>query len=214
MSYDITWNPAFYSTELSPIGSPIDIDFSQTGASWSNLATAIPNSGSFTWSVPSVNLSGAQIRITATDKLGNTTSVIKTFVIDSTNPTVAIDAITTPNGGEYLKGSTGSGITITWNTGKVSDTNLGSTPVTLAYSTNGSTWNTIASGLGNAGTYLWTGVPALNSATVRIKLTATDLAGNTSTDISDADFTIDSTLPNIAVITPPTPATSSFISAG
>lgn len=135
-------------------------------------------------------------------------------MIDSTNPSVAADTILTPNGGEYLKGSTGTGILITWNPTKASDTNLGSTPITLSYSTNGSTWTMIASSLANTGSYLWTGIPALNTATVRVKITATDLAGNLSADTSDADFTVDSTLPNIAVNTPPTPPNNSYISAG
>ena len=214
ISYVITWNTGFYASESSPSSTPISIDYATaSGASWTNLATSIANGGSFTWTVPAVNLPSAQIRLTATDKLGNTTSVIKSFTIDSTNPAVAADTITSPNGGGYFKGSTGTGIAISWNPAKLSDTNLSPTPITLEYSTNGTLWNTIASNLANSGSYLWSSLPALNAATVRIRLTATDLVGKTGTDTSDADFTIDSTLPTITINTPPTPPNNAFISA-
>jgi hypothetical protein len=51
------------------------------------------------------------------------------------------------------------------------------------------TWNLIATGEVNDGVYAWT-LPYINSSTVRVRITATDLAGNSASDESDDVFTI------------------------
>ena len=165
------------------------------------------------WSVPGLDTSNALARITATDKLGNVATGTISFIIDSTNPSVSLSAVLSPNGGEFLKGSTGAGISITWNAGAVTDTNFQANPVSLDYSTDsGSTWSGIATALPNNGSYLWTpSAPAYNSSNIRIRLVATDRVGHTATDSSDANFTIDSTSPTIAINSPSTPPNASFI---
>ncbi len=102
---------------------------------------------------------------------------------DVTAPTVSV---TSPVGGETWKA--GSSHAITWT---ASD-NVGVTAVDLAYSTDGGATypNTIATGLSNTGTYAWT-VPNAPSATVRVRATARDAAGNSGAGASAANFTID-----------------------
>lgn len=211
---DITWNTAFYASELSPIASPITIDYStNSGSNWTNLVSGGVNNGSASWTIPSVDTANALARIIATDKLGNTATATVSFTIDSTDPSVSSSAVATPNGGEFLKGSTGTGIAITWNTGLVTDANIAVNPISLDYSVNsGATWTSIATGLANNGSYLWT-VPgaAYNSPNIRVRVTAADKVGHTASDSSDANFTIDSTLPTITVNSPSTPPTSSYI---
>lgn len=91
---------------------------------------------------------------------------------------------------------------------------LKTNPITLAYSVdNGSTFTTIASNLSNAGSYTWV-VPTANTASGIVRISATDLAGNT-TNLSTAAFIIDSTAPtlNITYTTGGgnTPATGKYI---
>lgn len=95
----------------------------------------------------------------------------------------------------------------------MTDTNIATNPISLDYSVNsGSTWTSIATGLANNGSYLWTiPVAAYNSPNVRVRVIATDKVGHTASDSSNANFTIDSTLPTIAVNSPSTPPTSSYI---
>lgn len=110
-----------------------------------------------------------------------------TLVVDTEDPTVTV---TSPNGSQYWAG--GSTKTITWT---ASDTNFGATPIDLHYTTNGTDWTEIAIGEANDGSYSWSPVPNLDLSTVKVRVTATDLAGNSASDQSDADFTIDSTRP-------------------
>lgn len=152
----IEWNPSFYASEVSPVSNPITVEYSADDNSWTPIASLVANSGNVAWTVPSDDSATAKIRLTAVDQLGNFASGSVTFVVDSTNPSVTSDALVFPNGGEYLKGSTGTGILIEWNPLKISDANLADSPIALSYSLNsGADWTSIASGLANSGTYLW-----------------------------------------------------------
>ncbi len=101
---------------------------------------------------------------------------------DTTPPVVAVGA---PNGGEDWKA--GSAQAITWT---ASD-DVGVTAVDLAYSTDGgaSFPNSIATGLANSGSYLWT-VPDAPGTSVRVRVRARDAAGNLGADSSATGFTI------------------------
>jgi hypothetical protein len=101
---------------------------------------------------------------------------------DLTPPTATV---TSPNGGETWK--VNSVQNITWT---ASD-NVGVTSVDLSYSVDGgSSWTTIATGLANSGSYGWT-IPNVPGTTNRVLATAHDAAGNTGSDASDGNFTID-----------------------
>lgn len=190
------------------------IDYSSDGGtSWTNIITNAGNTGTVPWTVPAVDSADFRLRIVAKDKLDNAGTGTIAFTVDSTNPSVSVAAVLAPNGGEFLKGSTGTGIGIVWNAAAVTDTNIATNPISLGYSTDsGSTWSVIASGLANNGSYLWTPpAPAYDSANVRIRLVATDKVGHTASDTSDTNFTIDSTLPTVSVYSPSTPPNGSYI---
>ncbi|HUU58187.1 MAG TPA: hypothetical protein VMZ50_01480, partial [Phycisphaerae bacterium] len=164
------------------------------GGAWTEIVAADPDDGSYDWTVPTVDSAQCLVRVTATDKVGQTGSDQSnaTFTIDSTAPVVTV---TSPNGAEYLKG--GSVHTITWT---VTETNRDT--VKLEYSTNGGgAWTEIVAADPDDGSYDWT-VPDVDSAQCLVRVTATDKAGNTGSDVSNATFTIDSTDPVIAITAP------------
>ncbi len=114
----------------------------------------------------------------------------QTIVVDGTDPDVQV---TYPNGGENFKG--GGSETITWT---ASDTNIDYDSVKIEYF-DGADWVTLATDEDNDGAHLWSPIPSLDIDTSRVRVTVWDLAGNSASDESDADFTIDSTSPVISI---------------
>jgi len=106
----------------------------------------------------------------------------------NTPPTITI---TSPDGGQIYQG--GSAQDITWNANDVDAGALLS--VALEYTTDGSTYTPIVSGLANVGSYTWT-LPGETSQTVRVRATVSDTEA-TASDDSDADFIIDTTAPTM-----------------
>jgi len=102
--------------------------------------------------------------------------------LNSVPPTVALTA---PVGGEDWKA--GSTQAITWT----ATDDVGVTAIDLAYSTDGGVTfpNVIAAGLANSGSYAWS-VPNAPGSSVRVRVTAHDVAGNLGADSSAANFTI------------------------
>lgn len=101
---NVDWNTNFYSTEASPIASPITLEYATDGGTvWTPILTDAANNGTTPWTPPAVDINNAKLRLTAKDKLSNTASATITFTIDSTNPSVGAAAITSPNGGEFFK---------------------------------------------------------------------------------------------------------------
>lgn len=193
VNYTVTWT----ATDTNMASSPVTIEYSSNdGSTWTSVATGLSNSGSYTWSVPSVNGNTYQIRISASDLSGNIGQAASTssFTIDSAAPTVNL---TSHTGGQTIPGN-GASSTITWT---ASDDHLGSNPVKIEYSSNGgSTWSTVATGLANSGSYAWT-VPTPDTSTGRIKITVTDQVGNAGSSSSSSNFTIASTAPVITQTT-------------
>ena len=169
------------------------------------------SSGNWSFNLPSLLPSSNAryyVQVRATDGAGNTGAWTDQFswyfVMDNTNPTIASGTITVPTTGTCW--NSGSH-TIQWTAGNITDGN--SFTISLDYSTDGgSTWNSIATGLSNSGSYNWTVPTGLNSTNGVIRITATDCAGNTTTQNSNT-FTFDDTPPSIATgtITAPTSGT-------
>jgi large repetitive protein len=115
------------------------------------------------------------------------TSTDHSVIKDNTNPAVTVTA---PATGGYQGGQ--GNITITWS---ATDTNIAATPITLEYSPDGgSSWNSIATGEVNDGTYTWNS-PGFDGADYRIRVTAIDLAGNSTATGQSSSWTMDSTDP-------------------
>ena len=186
----ITWTASDnYALAANPIGLSYSTD---GGTSWTSIVSNLANSGSYSWTVPSVNSQTVLVKMSAVDAAGNTASAQSSsnLTIDSTSPTVSLTSLT---GGQIIAG--GSTQAITWS---ASDNySLAANPISLSYSTDGGTsWTSIASNLANSGSYSWT-VPSVNSQTVLVKMTAVDAAGNTASAQSSSNLTIDSTPPTV-----------------
>src|SRR3989344_5841442 len=196
-SYDITWTP---TSDANLGATPIKIEYSALGdfSDTTMLADNEANDGTYAWNpVPSVDLATAKIRITATDLAGNSSNDVSdtAFTIDSTNPAITSSTLLTPSATNiYLQG--GSIYSITWDNTAITDTNFGGTPIKIEYASDGTTFVLVAENEINDGAYTWT-VPSDNIATAKIRITATDLAGNSSSDVSDNAFTVDSTVPTV-----------------
>ena len=187
----ITWT----TTDTNP--GTVKLEYStNSGGAWTEIASAEDDDGSYDWTVPGVDSAQCLVRVTPTDKAGNTGTADPSdavFTIDSTDPVVAV---TSPDGGEYLSG--GSAAAITWTT-----TDANPATVKIEYSTNGGgAWTEIEAAEADDSSYGWA-VPSADSSQCLVRITATDLAGNTgAADTSSATFTIDSTTPTIVVTAP------------
>ncbi len=104
------------------------------------------------------------------------------------NPTAYLR---TPNGGQSL--NPGSNYQITWST----DDDVGVVNVDLRLSTDGgATYPTvIASAIPDTGSFNWTVPNVIFTSKARVKVMPRDAAGNTGFDASDANFTINGTIP-------------------
>jgi hypothetical protein len=196
-SQAITWTAATDNFGLRT--NPIVLHYStNSGSTWTQIATNEANDGTYSWTLPNISSSTVRVRVTALDAAGNTAFSQSTsdFTIDNANPVIALTSFT--GGGSYIGGSSQS---ITWT---VATDNLGlpATPITLHYSTNnGTNWTPIASNEANDGSYTWT-LPAINSDDIRVRVTVVDSAGNTASDASSSDFTIDSANPAVTLTSP------------
>jgi len=106
--------------------------------------------------------------------------------IDTTTPVIESGVFISPTGGEEWVG--GSTKTITWNTGNITDnlSGFGAGPITLKYSTNTSFHGMIASGEVNDGIYSWKIPSFASSVTTKVQITVSDLAGNTTSQVSSS----------------------------
>jgi glucose/arabinose dehydrogenase len=114
---------------------------------------------------------------------------------DVTPPTTTVQA---PNGGEvYIKGTL---VPIQWD---ASD-NFGVTTVDILYSQDGGATypQTLATDLPNGCVYYWDTTGFASTTQARIKIVASDAAGNTTEDASNANFTIVSAAPQVTLLDP------------
>jgi M6 family metalloprotease-like protein len=180
----------------------IDLDYSSNGGgSWTPIATGESNDGSYLWDVSGLtDGSNYLVRATATDTAGlddNDTSNGTFTIYNPDDPTITV---TYPNGGESLNESA----TITWN---ATDPDPGETAlldIDLDYSDNGGgSWNSIATGESNDGSYLWDASGLPDGSNYLIRATAIDPTLRSDTDQSNATFTIDNPDDPIVTVTYP-----------
>jgi hypothetical protein len=190
----ISWR----ATDNNGVAS-IDLDFSaDSGATWTPIATAIPNSGLYYWKVPNVRTARALIQVTSRDSVGNAASDRSNATFEIKDRLAPTMAVTTPNGGQVWL--TGTVHKLTW---KATD-NVAVVRIDLSYSVNGgATWTGIASRLANSGSYQWTLPLNVVTSNALVKAAAADSAGNSTSDVSNAPFEIrDGTPPVMTVTTP------------
>jgi hypothetical protein len=111
-----------------------------------------------------------------------------TVVVDAAAPVVEV---LSPNGGEVF--GTGRTTVIQW---VAKDANLAPAGIRIDATTGGEDWITIAKELPNTGSYHWD-IGLVSSARCRVRVVATDLAGNAGMDASDREFTVDGLAPDV-----------------
>lgn len=122
------------------------------------------------------------------DAAGNTSTSLPILThLDQEAPTLVwSNAVSGPyRGGDHL--------TINWS---ADDLNFSPSPIKIEYSLDaGINWNTISSATSNDNIEQWS-LPLIDSNHVKIRLTATDLAGN-KTELQSSVFVVETTLPSI-----------------
>src|SRR5262249_21132653 len=125
-----------------------------------------------------VTIDAVSLRDCANSWLPAEIGTAATVLVDRSAPSVALLA---PNGGESW--APGSVHAITWTASDAEG-------IALDVSTDdGASWQPVASGLSNSGSYDWT-VPGTPSTSARVRVTARDVHDNAASDASDAAFTI------------------------
>jgi alpha-tubulin suppressor-like RCC1 family protein len=191
-STNITWSLTDTTT------ATVELLYStNNGSTFTSIASGLTNNGTYSWTIPAANSSTVKLKLVATDQLGFASNATgSAFTIDSTAPTVAI---TTPTG--PLKG--GATVALSYS---ATDTNTISS-LQLSYAADGSTFGAPTSLTVGSTSVSWN-IPSADLATAKLKITATDEAGNSASAITSA-FTIDSTAPTLS-ITAPTNASSTY----
>jgi hypothetical protein len=138
------------------------------------IATNLPNTGSYDWTVPADALTGTTLKIRLRDGT-------RTQIVGMSSGYFRIRGgfvLLSPNGGEQWVSQ--SPQTIAWQT-------LGTIPnVKLEYSLDGTNWSFIAAPQ-NAGTYAWT-LPNAQTTEARVRISDPDDA--TTMDSSNAAFSM------------------------
>lgn len=100
-AYNITWNDTNITDNETLPANPITLEYStNNGSNWNVISSTLPNTGSYTWTLPNINWNQAKLRIKARDNVWNESSYVESgiFTIDSQNPTFSITTWTPPNG--------------------------------------------------------------------------------------------------------------------
>lgn len=173
------------------VSNKVSISLSQdNGVTWSTIVSNYNNYtyNSYTWTVP--NTVSGQNRIRVQDYSNNTLRDISETAFTISNNTSTL-ALTSPNGGEKLKGNAQTNITWT-HTGTVSS-------VRLKYSTdNGVSWTRITDNAPNTGSYNWLIPNTGSSPNVLVHIADN---GGCATDQSNSTFSIEA-LPIITLYAP------------
>ncbi len=175
----ITWNTLFSDS--------IDIYYSTNDSTWLPIALNVnSNNGTINWNVPDISSEAVRIKISDTRFATCFDTTDASFAVLS----MPVITLVSPNGGElWLNNGT---YPVTWTSSNINN-------LSIAYSTNDTNWNLIASGINAAsGSYNWV-LPPINSSTVKLKLTD-DYFTNVM-DTSNATFSILSP-PTIDLLTP------------
>ena len=173
----------FTATDANGVATET-LQYASDGTTFTDITSGM--SSPYSWATPSDDVSGARLRFVAVDSVGNTTSVTNAaFIVDSTAPTLTIDDLAA-----VLQGGSSHNIVFT-NT----DAN-GVASISLDYAADGTNFSTNLTTT-NSSPFSWT-VPSTDTTGSRIRLTATDIVGN-SANIVNSPFNIDSTAPSLTL---------------
>lgn len=201
--WNITWNTAKISD--ANLGSnPISLDYSTDGVNWNSIASKLPNSGTYSWTIPSIDSKTVKVRIIATDLVGNFAidESDGVFEIDSTKPTAVV---TVDSGNTINENNLTKIVTVTYS--EPMDASGLHNPA-IAFSATSGTWTAGAGIWSGEGNTIWTQSFAITNAqeetgNVGIFVNhAQDVAGNAQAAgvLIDA-FSIDTRKPTVASAT-------------
>jgi len=211
----VSWNNTGAGDNNGDISS-VTADFSAFGGGSAVTAT---NNGSGSWSASyiitagSIDASGRNVSITATDNAGNITTTADTtgLVVDNQAPTVTDANVSiagaTGSGGIYKVGDT---VTATWDNTGAGDNN--------ADTISGVTFDFTAFGGGAAvsathnGSGTWTATyvitaGSISASNLNVSATATDNAGNATTRADSTNASVDNQAPVVTSVSVPSNGT-------
>ncbi len=168
-----------YTNSVIINGSSKRVIIPQYGGSYTSQdATAL---STFQTAMPDYTV--VQVNCASIIPLAGAVHCIMKHVYAPTTPVPTIE-VTAANGDEWWK--VGTQHQVEW----IASDDVSVTSVDLYYSTNnGTSFNTIATGLSNTGSYDWT-IPSAESTECLIRAIAYDASANSRADVSDAVFTI------------------------
>jgi len=184
----VTVTPLTSGDTTPALNGTIDDPAASVTVSINGIDYSATNNGDGTWTLPDNVINtlpdgSYDVTVTVTDAVGNSRSetVANALTIDSSAPTISVAPLTTNDTTPALTGTVSdpaATITVTVNGSDYPATNHGDGSWTLAD-------NTIT--------------PALVDGSYDVMATATDAAGNSSSDGSSDELTIDSTAPTVTV---------------
>jgi hypothetical protein len=167
-AHNITWTSV-------GVGSSVKIELSRdSGTTWTTIASPVPDTGSYAWTVSGPFTTNARVRITSLNNPGVSGTSAADFNIGQNI------IVTSPNGGEIWS-VLGTPQDITWTSASF----LGPVKIELSRD-SGITWNTIASPVPNTGSYSW----AVHFPTTHARIRVSSIFFPSISDTSDNDFII------------------------
>jgi hypothetical protein len=165
--------------------SNVKIEFSpDSGSNWSTLFASVPNTGSYTDTIPAETPASSTCLMRISDAADGSPSDISDAVFTITSGGADSITVSYPNGGESF--AAGAGVTFAWSsTGSIAN-------VHIELSTNnGTDWSTLYSSVPNTGSYSGT-IPLATTPSTTCLIRISDAADGTPSDTSNAVFTITS----------------------
>ena len=194
----VTWDAA---TDGETEIDSVDFDFSELGGGTiTDSSSAGGWSASYTISSSTLNTNDADVLITATDLAGNSNSTpfeYGSWIIDTIAPTVTTGNISfsstgSGTGGTYITGDT---ITCVWNASADGNTDIAS--VDFDFSDFGGSTTPDSSSAGGWSASYTLSAGALDVTDAVVVVTATDAAGNVSSDVNSPQISVDTEAPTI-----------------
>ena len=164
----------------------VRIEFSpDNGSNWSTLFASVPNTGSYTDTIPAGTPPSATCLMRISDAADGSPSDTSDAVFAITSGSTDSITVGYPNGGESF--AQGAAVTFTWSsTGSISNARI------ELSTNNGSNWSTLYSSVPNTGSYSGN-IPLDATPSTSCLIRISDAADGTPSDSSNGVFTIIST---------------------
>jgi Zn-dependent metalloprotease len=168
---NITW-----TSQNLPENVKIEMNRAYPGVTWEVIDANAANTGTYSWTVTGPLTAMARVRVSG---------VTMTSISDTSNANFTIAArsltVTAPNGGESW--AVGSMQSVQWTSANVP----GTVNIELNRNYPAGSWESIATGLANSGSYGWT---VTGPATTVARLRITSGSYPSVSDLSDGNFTV------------------------